>query len=465
MMEPQGTARVDRPGLINTQPQPLYVQAHRTLTLQICFLISMSSRYPPDSQKKSGFRKTMRSGAKWFKGVLRGSSGARLTPENSEHLAAPSIGSQDPSFSQPTTPLVAPAPPPADPGLDQGPTLPVESSTPAHVPEAEVNTITENDTTASDIRPQTLSQPVPTTSSLASSPPTDLAREREESAPPLDPSTRASAPASESDPTPEKKKAGSATWARMIGSLKVLETSVELFPPLKSAIGAFIGCLDIVQTAASNRADYEELADEFQSMANMLQQYAGDLESEPENGSIANIAQCIQRQVTEIEKKEESGTIGHLLDATQDQEDVIRRYRQVERLFRQLQYDLSMRTRNDVKKQLEMTLLQRMSPVDDAKYNSSYSNTIRRHRCTAKTREAIQQALQDWSTNPNSERIYWMNGMAGTGKTTIAYSFCEWLEHTNRLGASFFCSRISSTCRSLSQIVPTIAYQLAHFSP
>ncbi|CUA74710.1 putative WD repeat-containing protein all2124 [Nostoc sp, PCC 7120] [Rhizoctonia solani] len=425
----------------------------------------MSSQYPPDDQKKSGFRKKMRSGAKWFKGLLRGSSVTRPTPEHSEHLAAPSIGPQNLSFSRASTPLVAPAPPPADPGLDQGPTLPVESSTLAHVPEAEVNTITENDTTASEIRPQNVSQSGPTASSLAPSPPVDLAREREETAPPPDPSTQASAPASEADATPEKKKPGSAAWARMIGSLEGLKTSVELFPPLKSAVGAFIGSLDIVQKAASNRADYEELADEFRSMADMLQQYAGDLESEPNNGSIANIAQCIQRQVTEIEKKEESGTIGHLLDATQDQEDIIRRYRQVERLFRQLQYDLSMRTRNDVKKQLEITLLQRMPSVDDAKYNSSYSNTIRRHRCTAKTREAIRQALQDWSTNPNSEKIYWMNGMAGTGKTTIAYSFCEWLEDTNRLGASFFCSRISSTCRSLSQIVPTIAYQLAHFSP
>ncbi|CAE6486418.1 unnamed protein product [Rhizoctonia solani] len=73
--------------------------------------------------------------------------------------------------------------------------------------------------------------------------------------------------------------------------------------------------------------------------------------------------------------------------------------------------------------------------------------------------------LQDWTTNNKSRKIYWMNGMAGTGKTTIAYSFCEWLEATNRLGASFFCSRISSTCRSLNQIVPTLAYQFAHYSP
>ncbi|KAJ1302526.1 hypothetical protein OPQ81_002843 [Rhizoctonia solani] len=55
--------------------------------------------------------------------------------------------------------------------------------------------------------------------------------------------------------------------------------------------------------------------------------------------------------------------------------------------------------------------------------------------------------------------------MAGTGKTTIAYSFCEWLENTRRLGASFFCSRNFKPCSSLGRIVPTVAYQLACYSP
>ncbi|CAE7050278.1 unnamed protein product [Rhizoctonia solani] len=252
-------------------------------------------------------------------------------------------------------------------------------------------------------------------------------------------------------------------WSRLGNSLHVLERSVDSFPPLRSAIGSLIDCLDVVKKAASNRADCEELAQEFQSMADVLQEYVEELDSEPSNGSIANITECIRCQVEEIKQK--GGTTGHLLDATRNEEDVIRSYRRVERLFRQLQCDLSMRTRKDIRALLEGTLLQRMSPVDDARYNSGYSTTIRRRACTAETRKAIHQTLQDWSTNPKSEKIYWMNGMAGTGKTTIAYSFCEWLEKTNRLGASFFCSRISATCRSLSQIIPTIAYRLAQFSP
>ncbi|KAL5639977.1 hypothetical protein ACGC1H_006519 [Rhizoctonia solani] len=57
-----------------------------------------------------------------------------------------------------------------------------------------------------------------------------------------------------------------------------------------------------------------------------------------------------------------------------------------------------------------------------------------------------------------------MNGMAGTGKTTIASTFCERVERRKLLAASFFCTRTSAECRDVTRIVPTIAYQLARYS-
>jgi hypothetical protein len=58
-----------------------------------------------------------------------------------------------------------------------------------------------------------------------------------------------------------------------------------------------------------------------------------------------------------------------------------------------------------------------------------------------------------------------MNGMVGTGKTTILYSLCKWLEANRQLGANFCCSRLSSSCRNVNDIIPTVAYQLARYSP
>src|SRR4051812_44055350 len=105
-----------------------------------------------------------------------------------------------------------------------------------------------------------------------------------------------------------------------------------------------------------------------------------------------------------------------------------------------------------------------MAPVDEARYNSSYSTTIKRGGCTPETREKIMQDIKDWVADPNGAKLYWMNGMAGTGKTTILYSLCEGVGKMGRIGGDYFCSRNSSLCRDVNKIVPTVAYQLAQFS-
>ena len=39
------------------------------------------------------------------------------------------------------------------------------------------------------------------------------------------------------------------------------------------------------------------------------------------------------------------------------------------------------------------------------------------------TRVAILEDLLAWAIDPDSPRIFWLDGMAGTGKSTIALSF------------------------------------------
>lgn len=55
--------------------------------------------------------------------------------------------------------------------------------------------------------------------------------------------------------------------------------------------------------------------------------------------------------------------------------------------------------------------------------------------------------------------------MAGTGKTTIAYSFCERLSQENLLGATFFCSHRIDECANVEYIFPTLAHGLARSRP
>ena len=66
-----------------------------------------------------------------------------------------------------------------------------------------------------------------------------------------------------------------------------------------------------------------------------------------------------------------------------------------------------------------------------------------------------------WAEDPQDRHVFWLNGLAGTGKSTIAQTFTEMLANNGTLGASFFCSRDYLDRKELKNIFPTLAYQLA----
>ena len=66
-----------------------------------------------------------------------------------------------------------------------------------------------------------------------------------------------------------------------------------------------------------------------------------------------------------------------------------------------------------------------------------------------------------WAKDPQDRHVFWLNGLAGTGKSTIAQTFAEMAAGTGILGASFFCSRDYLDRKELKHIFPTLAYQLA----
>ena len=93
---------------------------------------------------------------------------------------------------------------------------------------------------------------------------------------------------------------------------------------------------------------------------------------------------------------------------------------------------------------------------------SSYDNPT---GCMAGTRVKILADLEAWASDDLSCKVYWLVGMAGTGKSTILHTLCEILDGKNMLGGSFFCSRGSENTRNARLIVPTIAHSLASTSP
>ena len=88
-----------------------------------------------------------------------------------------------------------------------------------------------------------------------------------------------------------------------------------------------------------------------------------------------------------------------------------------------------------------------------------------RQGCLKGTRESILDEIETWTKDFNRPRVYWLNGLAGTGKSTIAQTTAERVFADGRLGASFFCSRDYSDRSDLHFIFPTLAVQLARRYP
>ena len=93
-------------------------------------------------------------------------------------------------------------------------------------------------------------------------------------------------------------------------------------------------------------------------------------------------------------------------------------------------------------------------------YNAGYK-AGRSDTCLGGTRESVLNGIMQWAKDPQERHVFWLNGLAGTGKSTIAQTFSETVAKTETLAASFFCSRDYLNRRELKNIFPTLAYQLA----
>ncbi|KAK7735396.1 hypothetical protein SLS63_003866 [Diaporthe eres] len=97
--------------------------------------------------------------------------------------------------------------------------------------------------------------------------------------------------------------------------------------------------------------------------------------------------------------------------------------------------------------------------------------------CLEGTQHRILSDIRDWAENPAGELIFWLHGMAGTGKTSVALTVAQALDQrkpftrgtktptTAFLGATFFFKQGDQTRNSTRDFFPTLARCLANVFP
>lgn len=112
-------------------------------------------------------------------------------------------------------------------------------------------------------------------------------------------------------------------------------------------------------------------------------------------------------------------------------------------------------------------VLQKLRHSEDASYESRQRErrTGKRTPCLPGTRVEILSKLELWMVDEDDYCVFWLNGMAGTGKSTIADSFARYARSEGLLAAAFFCSLDYETTRDINFIIPSLAYQMAYLHP
>ncbi|KAF8705999.1 WD40 repeat-like protein, partial [Rhizoctonia solani] len=243
-------------------------------------------------------------------------------------------------------------------------------------------------------------------------------------------------------------------WVYLKTSCRSLEQAAKSFSPLEGALTDLIECCD----------DYHALYNELEKLFQLLND-SFTLNIPPViNTAIESLCRSLREEVVFIRQRQDQGKIRAYLEANHDVDEVLTCYRRIQSYLQRISLNTNMFTWKIADEIATDNRLKHLLPSLSARYNSTKAVELKRGPCTKNTRVLLLAQIHVWVESSGPGSIYWMNGMAGTGKTTIGYSLCEELDACRKLAASFFCPRLLPECRDINLVVPTIAYQLARSS-
>jgi len=89
--------------------------------------------------------------------------------------------------------------------------------------------------------------------------------------------------------------------------------------------------------------------------------------------------------------------------------------------------------------------------------------------CMEGTRKSLLERIITWATNgleqTDRRNVYWIYGLPGIGKTSVAHSICASLHDKEQLAGAFFCRRDDQELKDPRNILPTLIRKLAILFP
>ncbi|CAE7231010.1 unnamed protein product [Rhizoctonia solani] len=253
------------------------------------------------------------------------------------------------------------------------------------------------------------------------------------------------------------------TWTNLTAFLNLLNEA-PLFAPVAEAIDDLSWCVRLHEDILATRNEYTALRTQLEGLFKDLRTHFSGSTPTAMTTSMLNLCEAIQAEIRELHGTQDRNVISRYMRADQDLEKIMRCYRRIQGHLERVMLNASLNIWKSTDEHTTEARLAKLNPSMSACYDSAEAGVTQRRECVARTREKVLLDLNAWKNDQDGEKVCWINGMAGTGKTTIANTLCSTLDRNHQLGASFFCTRLIPACRDVKLILPTIAYQLSRFS-
>ncbi|KAJ3510183.1 hypothetical protein NMY22_g16047 [Coprinellus aureogranulatus] len=281
---------------------------------------------------------------------------------------------------------------------------------------------------------------------------------------------------------------GKSTWYLALQStVALVERVSDVFPPLKSAAAALNALMETKDAFSSSREEFEKLAKRVELLEEILK---GRPTLPPDILDRRDgLARAVDRLGGELEEKMKAGVVKRLASVKEDQQEILRLIREITFAIEFAMLEVSVSNEKMILRAVGgighsitelRTVREGMSGIARGVGNLNkaeqlkrlgnitdfeFYNKGQRGQCVPGSRVALLAQLLDWAEAKDSNHAFWLNGIAGTGKTAVAETLCSQLSDRGLLGASFFCSVKVQDLSDVHHIIPSLAKTLAATHP
>ncbi|KZT63203.1 hypothetical protein DAEQUDRAFT_172681 [Daedalea quercina L-15889] len=266
----------------------------------------------------------------------------------------------------------------------------------------------------------------------------------------------------DNEPTEAYSGPVSTGLAILKSALQLTEKVSDVCPHLKVAVGGLLGVVELIEQFRDVHEDFKDIAAKIDTMVKTLGKYQSWLSVNQieVNEWVDTILHKIEQLKSVLEKKLKRNVVHRALLMPTDRREVVRCIRAVGDSVDIILMNMNIEELAKLDMLVQSDFNAKLSPVKSARYDAMDIPP-----CLEETRVQLLEDILAWAVPgevANVPPVFFLSGVAGSGKSTVAKSVCARLQDMGILGASFFCSRRSTAeQRDVRSIFRTLAYLLS----